>query len=362
MGITGSDREHDVKRHLKRYHHTDSLWLCPEPDCGHFSEWRQAFDAHLKKDHDLKNAKKDPRYEDDKVMIPLCRQVAFACGYFGCKHVSVALDTAQVEMKMNEYHNHIKDHHKKGIPHQGWSRATRFRNLLRQSEIMNRAWKQMAKDLLVRCQPHNSLVLMKMLETRHIPEAELFVRYAIELASGRGGLPVTFRLPKEGGCGIDHEHLTSALLGPKNSVSIGANQELPVENPTELDGPFGNYPSSTHADAPSLYHLQQHREASCSQAYNNEMFMETPGNDFIATIDPQIHHNQNSGLSSVLYSHSVLPIHGKYSYAVASATSASSRDATYKPSTTYSPIAPSHQAFGHNSYVDDLMWNENHHQ
>ncbi|KAK4173118.1 hypothetical protein QBC36DRAFT_349017 [Triangularia setosa] len=175
---TACRRKNDLKRHMRDYHNTDTQWVCPKRGCGKTYDCAPGMKQHLK----------EPSHGNlhhflDCVMTKLCPRVVFACGFTNCKHVFEAPDATDSERTANEYFNHVASHVEADLPNHTWSYSTCFRNLMRQPGV-DGAWKnRRIKGIQLKWQPHTSSVLRKMLETRHVPDRELLVVWAVRLGS-----------------------------------------------------------------------------------------------------------------------------------------------------------------------------------
>ncbi|KAK0662493.1 hypothetical protein QBC41DRAFT_31396 [Cercophora samala] len=200
---TACRRKNDLKRHIRDYHNANTLWTCPKRNCGKTYDCPPGMKQHLK----------EPSHGNlhqfsDCVATMLCPRVVFACGFTNCKDVFGAPGD-DPEKTMNDYFDHVVDHVVANRPNHTWSHSDCFRNLMRQPGVAD-AWKnRIIKGKDLQWQPHTSIVLRKMLETRHVSDSGLLVLWADRLGSKPFSestspvpkLPDSLRLPVYEQCG-----------------------------------------------------------------------------------------------------------------------------------------------------------------
>lgn len=171
-------RKNDLKRHIEDFHHTNSQWPCPIPDCGMVFDWESAFKAHTKTQHE------SHRIKPATCKVPLCEQVVFACGFETCMQVFESASDSGAPAIFKEYLSHVIKHYDEGLSSGQWSYSRRMRNLLRQS-AMHRAWSSMEESegiyQTMQWDPQTSNILRKKLETRHIEDVKIILDAAIDL-------------------------------------------------------------------------------------------------------------------------------------------------------------------------------------
>ncbi|KAK0742153.1 hypothetical protein B0T21DRAFT_399959 [Apiosordaria backusii] len=175
---TSCRRKADLKRHMRDYHNTDTQWACPKRGCGKTYDCTPGMKQHLKEP-----SHGNLHHFSDCATTPLCPRVVFACGFTNCKYVFEASDASDSARTADEYFNHVVSHVEANLPNHAWSHSTCFRNLMRQPGVDD-AWKnRRIKGIQLKWQPHTSSVLRKRLETRHVPDRELLVVWAVRLGS-----------------------------------------------------------------------------------------------------------------------------------------------------------------------------------
>lgn len=171
-------RKSDLKRHFLQFHHTNTVWTCSLPGCGSAFDWKSAYEGHLKDIH--------RGVHRDEAGVDTCPQVVFGCGFGNCKQVYEAVSDADASSKAAEYFAHVANHFNAGDSHKDWSYSARLRNLMRQARI-DEVWKSRTRhrDRNDRLRWHlqTSSTLRKMLETRHVPDVPLLVKWAVILGS-----------------------------------------------------------------------------------------------------------------------------------------------------------------------------------
>ncbi|KAK4666773.1 hypothetical protein QC763_303190 [Podospora pseudopauciseta] len=236
---TACRRKNDLKRHMRNYHNTNAQWACPKRGCGKTYDCLPGMKAHLKEP-----SHGNLHRSSECTTTILCPRVVFACGFTNCKHVFETPDAADPAETATDYFHHVANHVEANRHNQAWSHSTCFRNLMRQAGIYD-GWKNRhpkGKDL--KWQPHTSIVLRKMLETRHVPDSELLVLWAVRLGSkpysespspAPRGLPEALCLPVSELCGCSAK---SVLPSPSHPNPSPGSPEVPenlADRSAELD-------------------------------------------------------------------------------------------------------------------------------
>ncbi|KAK3318259.1 hypothetical protein B0H66DRAFT_602854 [Apodospora peruviana] len=222
-------RKADLKRHFKQFHQNNVQWICPERGCYMGFDWKNAFDVHLKKAH------RKSQHASEDVIVKLCPQVVFACGFSNCRLVFEANDEDDAEKTAQNYFNHVVKHFDDNLMDLSWEYSVRFRNLMRQRAV-DIHWKDRKKggpqELI--WQPHNSSVLRKMLEARHFPDIPLLVQWAVYLGSMPfcephspvPRFPANISLPRRDQC-----TLVTSSHGPAHDRPADSQRHPPMDAP-----------------------------------------------------------------------------------------------------------------------------------
>ncbi|KAK3187270.1 hypothetical protein K4F52_003901 [Lecanicillium sp. MT-2017a] len=249
-------RKNDLKRHIEDFHHTNSQWLCPIPDCGMAFDWESAFKVHTKSQHEALRIKPPP------CKVALCEQVVFACGFETCMQVFEASSDGGGPAKFKDYLAHVIKHYDEGLTSGQWSYTRRMRNLLGQS-AMRGAWPRIEREgpyHMIQWDPQNSNILRKKLETRHIDDIQSIVDSAIAL----GWLPDSpceaqpaLRRPLREGCTmpiIGHAHAASSAvpLPPLHALPLPMSPPVQYTNTAQAP-PMPQYFHHPEAAAPAAY-------------------------------------------------------------------------------------------------------------
>ncbi|KAK4158638.1 hypothetical protein QBC43DRAFT_294874 [Cladorrhinum sp. PSN259] len=359
IGINGTSEKWDLKRHIENYHRTDTQWTCPEPACGLPFHWNRALDAHLREDH-----QSNSRGENDKIETPLCPQLVFACGYSGCRQVFVSTELSNTKKEFGKYIDHLtcKAHWEKGDT-DSWSRETRFRNLLRQDEHMNKLWKECKTKLPRGSQLHwppNTLnILIKMLETRHLPDPESFVRCAFELGRSSKSdheLPEIIRLPIKGRCGLSHDEPTGIDLNAQDGMLMGVGEGRQTGDSLALHELSSSHAPFEPDDALAGYLPFRQPSTSYDQINDNNINCTgTQQDSFIMQIDPQLRNDMNTGsvprasLDQYLFGHTNHVSSGN------PGSSASGYGISNNPSLPYPEVSPTRESFEPADYHESML-------
>lgn len=173
-------RKNDLKRHIEDFHNTDAQWFCRQRGCNMVFDWQTAYKTHLKLSHG------SSRMAVDEVKVNLCPQTVFACGFEHCVQVFEASSDDEVGSTFKDFVAHVVKHFDEGPSCGPWTYSARIRNLLRQSGVWG-VWNSYAipgrERSRLQWQPQSSGILRKRLETRHLGDVHLLIRYAVALGS-----------------------------------------------------------------------------------------------------------------------------------------------------------------------------------
>ncbi|KAL2018509.1 hypothetical protein VTK56DRAFT_794 [Thermocarpiscus australiensis] len=358
VNITSSiARKADLKRHFKQFHQTDAQWLCPERHCGMAFDWKSAFGWHLKQTHG--NAYHSP----EEVMVRLCPQVVFACGFTNCRLVFEASTAQDAEGKAQDYFSHVIKHFDDNLTLRNWSYSTRFRNLMRQGRVADH-WKNGkggTQDL--HWQPHTSSVLRKMLETRQLPDIPLIVQWAVILGSEPycqpcspiPQLPAGLRLPITENCHMGrHNHGTAVEVGRYHLQSLDADVPLP--------GAAGLTDGQADDQAQIFQTTPQHSALLSPWIPGFESYLSAQEQDLtLSDPDTKTVGSCSVGSASLVGRQPVLPWHAYQSHPT-ELPAAHLQLGIYDPyshessklSTAYRPVTPAHQVMGGNGCTEDV--------
>lgn len=201
-------------------------------------DWEKGYKTHLKSVHG--GAALNP----DEAKSILCPQTVFACGFEKCLQVFEATGDHGVNVTFKDYLNHLMKHYDEGPTSGSWTYTARMRNLLRQS-LVNNSWVNSSwlnadpnsKNQLT-WSPHNTGILRKILETRHITNAEQLVNYAVDLSrSPKESSPLQrhFQFPIKGMCAIPVVgHINSA---PPQPTTDRKGKQKEQHQPVQLPSP-----------------------------------------------------------------------------------------------------------------------------
>jgi len=198
-------------------------------------DWKSAYETHLKDAH------QGIHISPDDSVTKTCSQVVFACGFKSCKQVYEAEADHDAESTAAKYFVHVSNHFDTGATVEDWSYSVRFRNLMRQF-LVDEAWKNRVRGKSPQdrheWQPQTSSVLRKLLETRHVTNANLFVKWAATLGTlsyadrlyGRPMLPAELSLPSPDTCrmaAFGHKPLGYPAAAPSETPPSGAARGVP---------------------------------------------------------------------------------------------------------------------------------------
>ncbi|KAM7222695.1 hypothetical protein V8F06_001882 [Rhypophila decipiens] len=262
-------RIHDLKRHFKRNHKNHDPYICPHDDCN------LAFDCEETSKRHSKQAHRRAASGSPAAQVKLRPRVVFACGFSICKYVLEAENGDDAEEKVNIYFDHVVNHLSKKNPKLQWEYAVRFKNLMHQTGLKT-AWKNRNRANQSsgwQPRPHNSFVLMKIIETGRYCDAARLVRCVEAIGSppyNESGSPA-FELPHNlslslevnvtGGLAPDMAELptkdpdhisTDAAVTPTTPRTV--HDEYPVQFPPRMDS-YAPASQRTQGMLHQSYHL-----------------------------------------------------------------------------------------------------------
>ena len=135
--MTGADRPHDFKTHLKNFHCTDTVWVCPSPGCGLFFDLKEAYKKHAMAE---RNGRGVSERELKEAMVDLSPPLVFACGFASCHHktpVFEAKDEQHATAAASDFIAHIMEHILKdrSADRAEWERHVEVGNLMCQRSL-----------------------------------------------------------------------------------------------------------------------------------------------------------------------------------------------------------------------------------
>ncbi|KAK4211264.1 hypothetical protein QBC37DRAFT_15454 [Rhypophila decipiens] len=247
--VVSCQRQSEFKRHLKNKHSHNKVYLCPHQGCSLAFDGEWAFNEHCRRAqrHTVNSLQVTP--------TKLQAQKVFACGFSICRDILEAENDEDAEEKLNGYISHISDHLKKN-PKPQWNYAVYFKNLMYQKGLKD-LWKSRKRantGIKWQPQPHNSYVLMKIIETRRYYDAALLVQCVEAVGSPPYNkpdspafpLPHNLSHPLEIGAGGDSVHNVAELqtndpAGLSKDASVSqttppiAQEEYPIHFPSMND-------------------------------------------------------------------------------------------------------------------------------
>ncbi|KAM0255606.1 hypothetical protein ACHAQJ_005610 [Trichoderma viride] len=173
-------RRNDLQRHIEGKHHTNKLWICSPKDCRRVFQWQGAYKEHVRSHH------KSRVKVSDAEILTLCPQTVFACGFEDCNKVYEAPSEFETGRTKEKYVTHVVNHFRFMKKPTAWTFTLRIRNLLRQGDLFN-VWPPRSlsanQKMRLNWDSSTSIVLQKLLETRHLGDLNFLVHNAVALGS-----------------------------------------------------------------------------------------------------------------------------------------------------------------------------------
>lgn len=225
-------RRNDLSRHIESFHNSNAVWFCHHSGCKMAFDWRAVY-----KDH-LRNAHSRSQMNMADAVVRLCPQMVFACGFENCSHIFEAPGDDETAATFKKYSQHIVAHFGEGPNGRRWTYSARIHNLLRQSQVMP-AWDKSQpkpETSRLRWEPQSSLILRKLLETKHLENLPSLIQFAIMLGSNPAmakGFVSRLELPVKMKCAYDHAAF------PNNRIELSTNadsEQASSTRGTSLDG------------------------------------------------------------------------------------------------------------------------------
>jgi hypothetical protein len=245
----------DFETHLKRFHCTNAIWRCRQPNCHLIFESHMVYKSHLLQIH------KRPKVTGGDLhaaRIDLSPQLVFGCGFPTCKEkVYEATTDEDAVISAREFCSHVANHFK-AQRHQvnvtQWDFSIVVRNLMHQSKL-EKLWKsdtpaQVRKNFY--WDPVTATLFKKVLEHRSWSSEIAVVGHACEL----GALPRTTArsVPRQLADGLYAPQQPPPLLpppshSPRRAAATGVpSSSLPQPPPTP--SPPVHNPQRSRSNAP----------------------------------------------------------------------------------------------------------------